>query len=114
MISLIFKKGDAELLSNYRPISLTCVDYKILAFCLANRMQKVIKYIVSSSQVAYIKDRYIGCNVRLIEDIIEYYDDTEGPGVLMMLEVKKAFDMGDFKGKSNEQLMFYPQPSQPT
>ena len=92
VITLIFKKGDAELLSNYRPISLTCVDYKILAFCLANRMQKVIKCIVSSAQVAYIKDRYIGCNVRLIEDVIDYCDDTDTGAVLMMLDFKKAFD----------------------
>ena len=39
VISLIYKKGDAELLANYRPISLTNVEYKILAFCLATRMQ---------------------------------------------------------------------------
>ena len=92
VISLIFKKGDAELLSNYRPISLTCVDYKILAFCLANRMQKVIKCIVSPSQVAYIKDRFIGCNIRLIEDVMEYFDDIDEGAVLMMLDFKKAFD----------------------
>ena len=65
VITLIFKKGDAELLLNYRPISVTCADYKILAFCLANRLQSVIKSIVSSSQVSYIKGRYIGCNNQL-------------------------------------------------
>ena len=47
VISLIFKKGYAQLLSNYRTISLTNCDYKILAFCLANRLQSVMKYIIS-------------------------------------------------------------------
>ena len=71
VITLIFKKGDARLLANYRPISLTNTDYKILAFCLANRLQKVIKKIISFDQVAYVKDRYIGCNIRLVEDIYD-------------------------------------------
>ena len=92
VISLIFKKGDAELLVNYRPISITSVDYKILAFCLANRMQKVIKSIISTSQVAYIKDRFIGCNIRLVQDIMEYCDSNDQGAVLMMLDFCKAYD----------------------
>ena len=46
VITLIFKSGDCALLKNYRPISLTNCDYKILAFTLANRMQKVISKVV--------------------------------------------------------------------
>ena len=43
-------------IENYRPINLTNVDYKILAFVLSNRLQKVIGKIVSSDQSGYIKD----------------------------------------------------------
>ncbi|MCP3901869.1 MAG: reverse transcriptase family protein, partial [Desulfobacteraceae bacterium] len=92
IISLIFKKGDAQSLCNYRPISLTNCDYKILAFCLANRIQSVIKSIVKPSQVAYIKGRFIGSNIRLIEDIIEYYNRYDKSGLLMTLDFQKAFD----------------------
>ena len=53
VIALLYKKGDAKLLKNYRPISLTNSDYKILAFCLANRLQSVIKNIIHPSQVSY-------------------------------------------------------------
>ncbi len=91
VISLIFKKGDAQLLTNYRPISLTNCDYKILAFCLANRIQSVIHTIVHPSQAAYVKDRFIGCNIRLVEDVIEYFDKYNQEGVLMMLDFTKAF-----------------------
>ena len=54
IISLIHKKGDKTDIENYRPISLTNTDYRILTFVLANRLQKVIKDIVSPDQVAYI------------------------------------------------------------
>ena len=55
VISLIFKKDDQEDISNYRPISLTNVDYRILAFTLAERVQQVIGDLVSTDQSAYIR-----------------------------------------------------------
>ena len=63
VISLIFKKGKEDEIGNYRPISLTNVDYKILAFVLSNRMQRVISNIVNTDQTAYIKGRYMGQNI---------------------------------------------------
>ena len=38
VMSLIFKKGDEDDITNYRPISLTNVDYRILAFTLSERL----------------------------------------------------------------------------
>ena len=59
VISLIFKTGDRSLLKNYRPISLTNTDYKILAFVLAMRVQKVMPSVINNDQTGYIKDRFI-------------------------------------------------------
>ena len=92
IISLIFKKDDRRYFKNYRPISLSNVDYKILAFVLANRLQKVITKIISPEQVAYIKERYIGQNIRLLLDILEYTKLRNKPGVLLFLDFEKAFD----------------------
>ncbi len=88
VISLIFKKGDTENLENYRPISLTNVDYKILTTCLANRIQKVINKLIDPDQIAYIKGRFIGTNVRLVQDVIENCQE----GILFFSDFKKAFD----------------------
>jgi len=92
VMSLIFKKGDQQLISNYRPISLTNTDYRIIAFVLAQRMQGVIGSSVSPDQSAYIHDRFIGTNVRIVEDIIDHYNTSNKEGILMFLDLKKAFD----------------------
>ena len=75
LISLIHKKGSRLDLQNWRPISLLNHDYKILSMVLAERMKKIISRIIDRDQVGYIKGRYIGENVRTIEDVINY---TEG------------------------------------
>ena len=92
VLSLIFKNGDAEDIANYRPISLTNVDYRILAFVLAGRLQKVISSIVNHDQTAYIKKRYMGYNIRLVDDIIAHYDQAQKKGLIFMADFSKAFD----------------------
>ena len=92
IITLIYKKGDNYMLKNYRPISLTNYDYKILAYILATRMQKVIKTIIDEDQTGYIKGRYIGCNIRILEDLLEYCYRDDKYGALICLDFEKAFD----------------------
>ena len=84
-----------ETLENYRPISLTNVDYRILAFILSQRLQSVIGKIIDSDQSAYIKGRYFGTNIRLMSDIIEYYDMKNKSGLILSLDFEKAFDHAD-------------------
>ncbi len=92
LLSLLYKKGDETLLKNYRPISLTNYDYKIICFVLANRLQKVLKDIIHPDQTGYIKNRYIGCNARLIQDYFEHCENFQIPGILLFLDFEKAFD----------------------
>ena len=89
---LIFKKGNSQLLKNYRPISLTNYDYKIIAFVLSERIQKVIQNLISHDQTAYIKERFIGNNVRLLSDIIDYCNLAKENGILLSVDFEKAFD----------------------
>ena len=72
ILSLIHKSSDKDKLNNYRPISLMNTDYKILAFVFAHRLQKGIHYLVNYDQCAYIKGRYIGCNIRNLINTVEY------------------------------------------
>ncbi len=92
LLALLYKKGDDTLLKNFRPISLTNYDYKIICFALANRLQKVLKSVIHDDQTGYIKDRYIGTNARLIEDYFEHCQNFDIPGILLFLDFEKAFD----------------------
>ena len=92
VLTLIYKKGDRNQIKNYRPISLTNIDYKILAFTPSQRIKKVIPSIISDDQTAYVKSRYIGQNIRLIQDIIEHNKINNSSGILMFIDFEKAFD----------------------
>ena len=64
----------------------------ILAFALAQRVQNVMSNVISFDQTGYIKKRFIGCNIRLLQDIIDYTDKYNKEGALLFLDFKKAFD----------------------
>jgi hypothetical protein len=72
VLALLFKKGDPLLLDNFRPISLINVDLKILSHVLAQRLKKILSKFINEDQTGYIKNRFIGFNLRQIQDIIDY------------------------------------------
>ncbi len=93
VLNLIPKKDkDLRHLSNWRPISLLATDYKILTKVLAIRLQKVIPSIINSDQVGYIKDRYIGENIRIIFDILTYAKSEDIDAFIAQIDFEKAFD----------------------
>ena len=47
---------------------------------------------ISPEQTGYIRNRFIGTNARLIEDVIEYCDKFNKGGILLFLDFQKAFD----------------------
>lgn len=55
VIRLIYKKGNREDLTNWRPITLLNADYKIIAKTLANRLKEVLPSIVDMDQTCYIR-----------------------------------------------------------
>jgi len=76
-------------------------DYKILTKLLAKRLQKVLFKIIASDQTGYIKNRYIGENIRTIIDIMQYTAKEQLPGILLQLDFEKAFDSVSWKFLNN-------------
>ena len=75
MISLLPEKNnDTLLLKNWRPITLLNIDYKIATKCAAKRLEKVLPMLISRDQTGFVKNRFLGENIRLIFDVIESYN----------------------------------------
>ena len=82
IITLLPKPGkDTTLLENWRHISLLNVDYKIITKVIANRIKKVLPNIIHEYQTGFMKGRYIGENIRLIYETLDYADDQNLPGI---------------------------------
>ena len=111
IITLIPKPNkDTTVLDNLRPISLLNTDYKILTKVIAKRLEKVLPRIINPDQTGYIKNRYIGENVRLISDIMNYTEENNIPGIALFIDFRKAFDTieRDFINNCLEKFNFGP------
>ena len=91
-IILLYKKGPRPDIRNWRPISLLNCDYKLLSKVLAERLKKVLSEIISPEQRGCVPGRYIGENIRLVEDMIYEIEQGNIPAVLLQLDQEKAFD----------------------
>ena len=86
IIKLVHKgKGSSkDDLNNWRPISLSTVDYKIAAKVMANRMKQKIKKLVHEDQAGFIKGRNSAEIIRALDDILEYLDVNQ-----LLLTIKR-------------------------
>lgn len=93
VINLIPKKDKNPIyLKNWRPISLLNTDYKLLAKCIALRVKRVLPNVINGDQTGFLKGRFIGENIRLALDIIDYLNSNNLPGLMFMIDFEKAFD----------------------
>ena len=72
IISLVFKRGDRLDVRNWRPITLHNVVYKLASWVSAGRLLKVIHVVASKDQTCGVPGRFIGENVALLRDIVDY------------------------------------------
>ena len=93
LIKLIPKK-DAEpyYVKNWWLKTLLNCDYKIVK-AIANRLKNVIPKIINNNQTGFLKGKFIGENIRLIDGRINHTESNNIPGLLLFLEFKKALYM---------------------
>ena len=93
IITLLEKPGkDNRVLDSWRPISLINVDVKVCSRVLSNRMAKVLPYLISPDQAAFIKGRNIDEVLRTIKDLMEYLKQKNENSLLFAADFEKAFD----------------------
>ena len=92
-ISLIPKSGkDKYNIKNWRPISLSSCDLKIITKALSHKVSKYLQEIIFESQMGYVPGRNINFNNRLIRAAITYCKSNKVNYTLTSLDAQKAYD----------------------
>ena len=71
-ITLLPKNNEIELLKNWRPISLLCVDYKILTKIISNRLKPTLDITISKEQTCGIRNQSIFSSLFTIQELIHH------------------------------------------
>lgn len=92
VVSLLYKKDYPMLLANYHPLTMLCVDYKILSKIITNRLSTAMPFIVGVDQTSGVKGRRITWNLQLHRDVLAYIEDRNLSAICVTLDQQKAFD----------------------
>ena len=82
---LIPKKGGAEDLGDFRPISLLGSLYKLLAKVLANRLKKVLDKVVFGDQNAFVRGKQILDASLIANEVIDFWHKRNEKGLIYKL-----------------------------
>ena len=92
-LKLIPKAGkDVRKLTNWRPISLSKCDHKLITKSYSKRLSEKVSNLIEENQTAYIKGRLINDNIRSINATARIANEEGLSGLLVALDAKKAFD----------------------
>ena len=93
VVTLVPKAVDANNVKQFRPICLLNVSFKIFTKLVMDRLTEVAGKIISPSQTAFIKGRYILDGAVMLHEIIHELQTHKEEGVIFKIDFEKAYDI---------------------
>ena len=98
LITCLPKSGKARnLLKNWRPISLLNTSYKLISLCITNRIRPILDCIISTEQKGFLSGRSISDCTRMMYDTIFECESKKINGLILLVDLEKAFDSLSWK-----------------
>ncbi|XP_074278236.1 uncharacterized protein LOC141601831 [Silene latifolia] len=94
-IVLLPKVDQPEMVSQFRPISLCNIVYRLASKCIANRIKLVISSLISDTQQAFVPGRLMSDSSIIAHEIMHYVNKTKKGSncdAVLKLDMHKAFD----------------------
>lgn len=95
VLAMLHKGGPRSLLTNWRPIALLNVVYKLYAKALQLHLEPVLSKIICDDQSAFLPGRFILDNIMLTHETIDWARHSHQPLIFLKLDFSKAYDKVD-------------------
>lgn len=91
-IAPIPKEAITRTPDKFRPIALCNVIYKVISKVIANRLKPLLSILISQEQFGYVEGRYILDGIILTHEVIHSLKHSKQAGMLLKIDLSKAFD----------------------
>ena len=110
VIALTHKRDAKDDLSNWRPITLLCADYKLITKVVTKRLRTVLSTLLHPNQTCSVPHREISSNLFLLRDTVDFFNFKQTNTFIVSYDFEKAFDTLDhsFLQKTLQRLNFGP------